>query len=292
MPRSLLHILHLSLILGSIFLSDNVKGFQERGIYLVSRLTSANGDNNRHTHLSSSLTATHHHKKLQLPHRSNRPLHSTSTGTTSPSPLSSVSKADEEVALFGAGCFWAPADSYSRLPGVISVTVGYAGDDTVTSPPSYDTVCYGRTRLVETVRVTYDPSIISYKDLLAEFDRVKSVQPGGKRQYAGIVFVDDDEGRKEEAERWLEEMKRVNRVNAASVTIEDAPQTFWVAEKYHQNFWGKWRPRILLGVVLLALQTPSVIDNDSVNGLATAVYLLGILAVVLERRIDANVMKL
>jgi len=195
------------------------------------------------------------------------------------------------VAHFGAGCFWSPSDALSRTPGVKSVTVGYAGDDNLTKTPSYDFICSGRTKLVETVRVEYDPDALPYETLLNEFDKVKKVDVRNKRQYSGVIFVPDEDCRSVAVE-WLKEKEEKGDKDAGVVTVEDMSDNFWVAEKYHQNYWGKWRPRFALGIALLPLQSYNVVPNETVNDLATAVYVLGILYALAERRFANEVIKI
>lgn len=147
---------------------------------------------------------------------------------------------------------------------------------------------------METVRVAYDPRTITYRELLDAFDLVKKVNVRGKRQYAGVIFVDgtDDAAMADVAASWLEEKTRRDPADAAAITIEPLSQTFWVAERYHQNFWGKWRPRIAWGVALLALQSHGVVPYEIVNEVATGAYVVGLVAVMLERRFDSKVVKL
>jgi len=196
----------------------------------------------------------------------------TSLSLSSPTPTTTTSNSNQKpttttttpysIAHFGAGCFWSPADALSRLPGIQSVTVGYAGDDDAATQrtPNYEYICSGCTNLVETVRVAYDPRTITYRELLDSFDLVKKVDVRGKRQYAGVIFVDgDDAATADVAASWLEEKTRRDPADAAAITIEPLSQTFWVAEEYHQNFWGKWRPRIAWGVALLVLQSHGVV---------------------------------
>jgi peptide methionine sulfoxide reductase MsrA len=84
---------------------------------------------------------------------------------------------EEAVALFSLGCFWAPSEDFKRVPGVLEVSVGYAGGpssyawagELAPPPPNYDTVCSGSAAAVETVQVKYDKAQCSYRDLLETF---------------------------------------------------------------------------------------------------------------------------
>ena len=150
---------------------------------------------------------------------------------------------------FGGGCFWAPADNLRNVPGIVSTSVGYCGDDTpFGKAPTYEKVCNGRTNLVEAVRVEYDPDQLSYEDLLGQFAKVNTAEWANKRQYRGIIFTASNE-EKQIASTFLDE--DVNKSIVA--VIEPMSKTFYTAEKYHQNYWAKWRIRLptLLGTILL-----------------------------------------
>ena len=144
----------------------------------------------------------------------------------------------------GAGCFWAPADNIKNKRGIISASVGYCGDDSVQTTPNYESVCGGRTKLVEAVRVEYDADALEFEDLLKMFNEVNTAEYGNKRQYAGVIFTSSDEERAI-AENFLQE----NRSTVA--TVEPMSQLFYKAEKYHQNYWAKWRLRVPLLIVTL-----------------------------------------
>jgi len=111
---------------------------------------------------------------------------------------------------FGAGCFWAPADKIKSMPGIVSTSVGYCGDDTISpdTPISYEKVCGGRTKLVEAVRVEYDANQLSYEDLLPMFAEVNTAEYGNKRQYSGVIFTSSEEER-EIASNYLEKINRL-----------------------------------------------------------------------------------
>lgn len=148
---------------------------------------------------------------------------------------------------FGGGCFWAPEDNLRNVPGIVSTSVGYCGDDTpFKSPPSYDKVCGGRTRLVEAVRVEYDITELSYEDMLSLFAKVNTAQWENKRQYRGIIFTSSNEEEKI-ASKFLKENEGV------VAKLEPMSQTFYTAEKYHQDYWAKWRLRLPSLVALLAV---------------------------------------
>src|SRR6478735_3426501 len=108
--------------------------------------------------------------------------------------------AGSAVAVFGMGCFWGIERLFWRLPGVTTTAAGYAGGPT--SNPSYDEVCSGRTGHAEVVLVVYDPSKISYNQLLRAFwenhDPTQGMRQGNDRgtQYRSAIFVQEDEQRR------------------------------------------------------------------------------------------------
>jgi methionine-S-sulfoxide reductase len=163
------------------------------------------------------------------------------TTNKSSSPSSSV-----KTFHFGGGCFWAPEDNIKKVPGVISTAVGYCGDDTpFKSTPTYEKVCGGRTKLVEAVRVEYDSDTLSFEDMLSLYAEVNTAEWENKRQYRGIIFTSSNE-EKEVASQFLQNNEGI------VAEIEPVSKTFYTAEKYHQDYWGKWRVRIASIVTLLA----------------------------------------
>ena len=145
---------------------------------------------------------------------------------------------------FGGGCFWAPDDNLKNKPGIISSSVGYCGDDTpFRKIPTYDKICGGRTNLVEAVRVEYDATQVSYEDMLNYFAEVNTAEWANKRQYKGIIFTSD----KDESKKAVSFLKQNIGVVAE---VEPMSKMFYKAERYHQNYWGKWRTR---GLSLLAV---------------------------------------
>jgi len=198
--------------------------------------------------------------------------------------IHSLSTSTSSVKTFhiGAGCFWEPADKLRNVNGIISTTVGYCGDDKLfDSNPSYDYVCSGRTKLVEAVRVEYDPAELSYTDMLSLFSEVNTAQYRNKRQYQGVIFTSSDQQAKE-AEKFLANDKLV------VATVEPMSSAFYTAEGYHQNYWLKWKTRAVVTVATLvflgyfedALGIPQQVWNYLCYGL------IGF--TLLERKIDSK----
>jgi peptide-methionine (S)-S-oxide reductase len=145
-------------------------------------------------------------------------------------------------ATFGAGCFWGVEAAYRQIPGVLSTAVGYLGG--TFENPSYHDVCTGRTGHAEVVQVDYDPSRITYDDLLTVFwenhdpTTLNRQGPDVGTQYRSAIFYHDDE-QKEAAIKSKEERERSGRYKRPIVT-EITPSTeFYMAEDYHQQYLEK-----------------------------------------------------
>ncbi len=146
------------------------------------------------------------------------------------------------TATFGAGCFWGVEETFRQLQGVTSTTVGYSGGSL--ENPTYRDVCTDRTGHAEVVRVEYDPSVISYEDLLQVFwhshdpTTPNRQGPDVGTQYRSVIFYHTPEQR-EAAERSRAEMERSGTYTRPIVTeIQPAP-AFYPAEEYHQQYLAK-----------------------------------------------------
>lgn len=145
-------------------------------------------------------------------------------------------------ATFGAGCFWGVEAAYRQIPGVISTAVGYLGG-TLENPSYYD-VCTGRTGHAEVVEVTYDPSRLTYDDLLTVFwenhdpTTLNRQGPDIGTQYRSAIFY-HDEAQKEAAIRSKEERDRSGRYRRPIVTEITPATEFYMAEDYHQQYLEK-----------------------------------------------------
>lgn len=143
------------------------------------------------------------------------------------------------TAVFGGGCFWGVEDIFSRTPGVLDAVSGYSGGSTV--DPTYDDVCSGRTGHAEVVRVTYDPSEISFEALARLFfelhDPTQLNRQGPDRgsQYRSILFYNNDEEK-----RVAQELVTLLINKGYDVVTELVPAApFYPAEEYHQDFIRK-----------------------------------------------------
>jgi peptide-methionine (S)-S-oxide reductase len=145
-------------------------------------------------------------------------------------------------ATFGAGCFWGVEAAYRQIPGVLSTAVGYLGG-TLENPTYYD-VCTGRTGHAEVVQVEYDPSRLTYDDLLTVFwenhdpTTLNRQGPDVGTQYRSAIFYHDDE-QKEAAIKSKEERDLSGRYRRPIVTEITPATEFYMAEDYHQQYLEK-----------------------------------------------------
>ena len=149
-----------------------------------------------------------------------------------------------EVAVFGMGCFWGVERMFWKLDGVHATAAGYAAGHTPN--PTYQEVCSGRTGHNEVVRVVYDPSRVSYEELLKTFweghDPTQGMRQGNDRgtQYrSGIYYTSEDQQVAAEASKVAYEraLKDAGR-GAITTEILPAPE-FYYAEDYHQQYLAK-----------------------------------------------------
>ncbi|RNL50308.1 peptide-methionine (S)-S-oxide reductase MsrA [Pedobacter jejuensis] len=149
-------------------------------------------------------------------------------------------KANEKVATFAGGCFWALAEGMSELKGVDKVVSGYSGGNT--RNPTYEEVCSDNTGHAESVQVYYNPDVISYSQLAEAFfyahdpTTVNRQGPDEGEDYRSVAFY-----RNAEEKKVLEEV--MAKVNAAHhyidkiVTQVEPFKVFYPAENYHQGYY-------------------------------------------------------
>jgi peptide-methionine (S)-S-oxide reductase len=147
-----------------------------------------------------------------------------------------------DTATFGAGCFWCTEAQFQQLKGVEKVESGYSGG--TVANPTYKQVCTGTTGHAEVTRIVYDPTVISYDELLAAFwqthDPTQLNRQGADvgTQYRSVIFYHDAD-QKQKAEAYK---KALNDEKAFSgpVVTEIAPEApFYKAEDYHQNYYNE-----------------------------------------------------
>lgn len=145
-----------------------------------------------------------------------------------------------EAAIFAGGCFWCVESDFDKVPGVISTTSGYTGGTTVN--PSYEQVSSGATGHAESVRIVFDPRIVSYDRLLYVYWR--SVDPVTKEgqfcdygtQYRPAIFYLNDQ-QKQKALASKVEIEKSGKLHRPIVTEITAAGPFYAAEGYHQNYY-------------------------------------------------------
>lgn len=151
-----------------------------------------------------------------------------------------VSNVKQDTATFAAGCFWCVEEQFKQLKGVLSVTSGYTGGKT--RNPDYEQVSAGTTGHAEACNIVYDPSLISYKDLLEAFftahDPTQLNRQGNDTgtQYRSVVFYHNEE----QHQLALYYIKRLDEEKAfpRKIVTEVVPYTvFYKAEDYHQNYY-------------------------------------------------------
>jgi peptide-methionine (S)-S-oxide reductase len=159
-------------------------------------------------------------------------------------PLVAPFPAGLQQAVFGMGCFWGAERKFWEAPGVYTTAVGYAGG--LTPNPSYEEVCSGRTGHAEVVLVVFDPTVISYEELLKIFwenhDPTQGMRQGNDvgTQYRSAIYWFSD-AQREAAEVSRDAFAKVLVESGyREITTELAPAgPFYYAEPYHQQYLAK-----------------------------------------------------
>lgn len=147
-----------------------------------------------------------------------------------------------QKATFGAGCFWGVEAAFRKVKGVISTSVGYMGGSL--DNPTYEDVCTDRTGHAEVVEVLYDPTAVSYKDLLEVFWKIHDPTtlnrqgPDRGTQYRSVIFYHTPE-QEAQARESINELKQSGRYKKEIVTAIEPASKFWKAEEYHQQYYEK-----------------------------------------------------
>ena len=151
-----------------------------------------------------------------------------------------------QTAYFATGCFWGAERRFWNLDGVIQTSVGYMGGEK--PDPTYKEVCTGKTNHAEIVEVIFDPQLISYKRLLAEFwvmhDPTSLNQQGGDigTQYRSAIFTTSSEQIQqvlESKEIYQGELSKNEIGKIVTEILPAAGVTYWLAEEYHQRYLEK-----------------------------------------------------
>jgi len=147
-----------------------------------------------------------------------------------------------EKATFAAGCFWGVENKFSKLNGVIFTQVGYTGGHK--ENPTYEEVCADMTSHAEAVEITYNPEIISYKELLDVFWNIHNPTTPNRQgfdvgsQYRSAIFYHNEEQHKIALES-KQELENLGRFDKPIVTHIVPAAKFWSAEDYHQKYHEK-----------------------------------------------------
>ncbi|MEN8125273.1 MAG: peptide-methionine (S)-S-oxide reductase MsrA [Bacteroidota bacterium] len=146
-----------------------------------------------------------------------------------------------DVATFGNGCFWCTEAIFQQLKGVEKVISGYAGGNV--KNPTYREVTNGTTGHAEVLQITYDPDVISYRELLDVFfythDPTTLNRQGADvgTQYRSAIFY-HNENQKVEAEKIILQLEK-EKVFSDKIVTEITPfDVFYLAEDYHQNYYN------------------------------------------------------
>jgi peptide methionine sulfoxide reductase msrA/msrB len=147
-----------------------------------------------------------------------------------------------EVALLGGGCFWGMEEIIRGIKGVVKTHVGYTGGGT--KNPTYDDVKSGKTGHAESVQILFDPSKITFDELLGFFFRMHDPTTMNRQgndigtQYRSVIFVYNDAQRKT-AKKKIEWIDKSGKWKKPVVTSIESAGTFWLAEEYHQDYLQK-----------------------------------------------------
>jgi peptide-methionine (S)-S-oxide reductase len=153
-----------------------------------------------------------------------------------------VSAAATESAILGGGCFWCLEAVFDELAGVQSVESGYAGG--ARADPTYDAVCSGSTGHAEVVRITFDPSVLSFRDLLTVFFTIHDPTTLNRQgndagtQYRSVIFCTTPAQRRT-AEAVIAELGAAKLWRNAIVTEVADAAPFYIAENYHQEYFTR-----------------------------------------------------
>lgn len=160
-----------------------------------------------------------------------------------PAPVVDEAKASasaKQTAVVAGGCFWGIQAVFQHVKGVVSATSGYAGGSV--KNPDYETVSGGRTGHAESVQIVYDPSKVSYGELLRVFfsvaldpTEVNRQGPDQGTQYRSVIFYGNDD-QKRIAEAYIAQLDQAKVFRGKIATQVTALQAFYPAEGYHQNY--------------------------------------------------------
>jgi peptide-methionine (S)-S-oxide reductase len=169
--------------------------------------------------------------------------HASGSGIALPDPTVDAplaGKSGKQTAVVAGGCFWGIQAVFQHVKGVIDATSGYSGGSVAS--PGYEEVSTGNTGHAESVKITFDPSQISYGQLLKVFfsvahdpTQLNRQGPDTGSQYRSVIFYTDDE-QKHIAEAYISQLEQARSFRAPIVTQVVPLNAFYAAEAYHQNY--------------------------------------------------------
>ena len=149
----------------------------------------------------------------------------------------------KEIATLGGGCFWCLEAVFDELRGVEEVVSGYSGGSVPN--PTYEQVCTGATGHAEVVQVTFDPEVVSYREILEVFFAIHDPTTLNRQgadvgtQYRSAIFYHTPEQR-ETAERVIAELQEAGLWGSSRIVTELVPfKEFYPAEEYHQEYFAR-----------------------------------------------------
>jgi peptide-methionine (S)-S-oxide reductase len=164
----------------------------------------------------------------------------TNTNTNTAASITNASSAATDTATFGTGCFWCTEAVFQQLEGVLKVTSGYSGGNVAN--PTYKEVCTGTTGHAEVVQIVYDPSRISFDELLEVFWQTHDPTTLNRQgndvgtQYRSAIFYHNAE-QKQKAEQYKAALDKSGAWDKPIVTEITPYKNFYVAENYHQDYY-------------------------------------------------------
>ena len=170
----------------------------------------------------------------------NKSMSNSLTATTNSSEPGSLSL-NTDTATFANGCFWCTEVIFQQLEGVLKVSSGYSGGHVVN--PTYKEVCTGTTGHAECIQVIYDPSKITFDELLEVFWQTHDPTTLNKQgndegpQYRSAVFFHTQE-QKAKAQKYKEELDKSGAFRAPIITEVSPFTSFYIAENYHQDYYN------------------------------------------------------
>ena len=146
----------------------------------------------------------------------------------------------EEIATLGGGCFWCTEAIFEEIEGVYDVISGYSGGSVIS--PSYREVTTGRTGHAEVIQIRFNPSVISYKEILDVFFKTHDPTTLNRQgadigtQYRSVIFYHSENQRKAALEE-ISSLEKAGIYKDPVVTSVEAYANFYLAEDYHQNYF-------------------------------------------------------